>query len=98
MDKIKKGFEDIGVEPFIRFSIKAVDTEENNAVHNSFREFCKVECDNSYTLGLRKLLEYYQHDFKIEMMWEAIKDVQNKVLVLEDNKDKKDKTEQTDMF
>ena len=57
---------------FIRFSIKADDTEENQKVHDAFKEFCKVECDDNYTQGLRKLLEYYQEDFKFTSIWDRI--------------------------
>jgi len=54
----------------VRFSIKAEDTKENESVHTAFKEFCKVETDNNYTQGLRKLLEYYQNDFKYEMLFD----------------------------
>jgi len=50
------------------FTIRADDTKENKEVHAAFKEFCRIESDNSYTLGLRKLLEYYQGDFKLEML------------------------------
>jgi hypothetical protein len=59
---------------FIRFSIKADDTAENQSVHEAFREFCKIETDNNYTQGLRKLLEYYQSDFKYEMIYNKLQD------------------------
>ena len=57
---------------FIRFNIKADDTEENQKVHEAFKEFCKLETDNNYTQGLRKLLEYYQGDFKYEMLYDRL--------------------------
>ena len=60
---------------YIRFSIKADDTEENQAVHDAFKEFCKVETDNSYTQGLRKLMEYYQGDFKYELLNNAMNEL-----------------------
>ena len=56
----------------VRFSIKADDTMENMQVHAAFKEFCKVETDNNYTQGLKKLLEYYQSDYKIEMIYSMI--------------------------
>jgi len=52
----------------IGFRITADDTVENQQTHDAFKGFCKVETDNNYTQGLRKLLEYYQGDFKIEML------------------------------
>ena len=57
---------------FTRFSIRADDTAENRSVHEAFKEFCKIETDNNYTLGLRKLLEFYQSDYKFEMLHNAI--------------------------
>jgi hypothetical protein len=50
------------------FTIRADDTQENKNVHKAFKDFCKAETDNNYTLGLRKLLEYYQGDFKLELL------------------------------
>lgn len=64
---------------YIRFSIRADDTIENKQVHEAFKEFCKVETDNNYTLGIRKLLEYYQEDYKTEMLHAMISE-QNIVL------------------
>ena len=72
MEEVKTDTKNMGLRDFadgsIRFSIRADDTEENQKVHDAFKEFCKVETDNNYTQGLRKLLEYYQGDFKIEML------------------------------
>jgi len=61
---------------YIRFSIKTEDTEENNVVHNAFKEFCRVETNNDYTMGIRKLLEYYQGDFKYEILYNSIQGIQ----------------------
>ena len=58
----------------VRFSIKADDTLENLQVHSAFKEFCKIETDNNYTQGLKKLLEYYQSDYKIEMIYSMIQE------------------------
>ena len=44
-------------------------------VHSAFKEFCRVETDNNYTLGLRKLMEYYQGDFKIEMLYDKLNEL-----------------------
>jgi hypothetical protein len=58
----------------VRFSIKADDTMENMQVHAAFKDFCRVENDNNYTQGLRKLLEYYQSDAKIETIFNLIQE------------------------
>jgi hypothetical protein len=46
-----------GVSGFIRFGVKAVDNELNREVHEAFRSFCRIECENDYTQGLKLLLE-----------------------------------------
>lgn len=84
--------EDLGVNGFIRFSIKADDTEPNRKTHESFKEFCKTECDDNYTLGLRKLLEYYQLDWKYESLWDEIGILKGELEVLK-NKIKEEKKE-----
>jgi hypothetical protein len=56
----------------VRFSIKADDTLENLQVHSAFKEFCRIETDNNYTQGIRKLMEYFQSDYKYEMIVEKI--------------------------
>lgn len=60
----------------IGFNIKAKDTEQNQAVHSGFREFCKSETDNNYTLGIQKLLEFYESDFKYSILYENIRQLQ----------------------
>ncbi len=57
---------------FIIFSIKADDTEENEGVHKAFWEFCKVETNNDYTQGIKRLLEFYEADFKYELLYNQI--------------------------
>jgi len=66
-------------EGYIRFSIKAYDTIENKAVHTAFKQFSKIECDDNYTQGLRKLLEYFEGDFKYAMLSERINVLETKI-------------------
>ena len=73
---------DISNEGFIFLGIKAKDTEDNQKTHAAFREFCKTETDNNYTQGLRKLMEYYQSDFKYEMIYHQINDINTTLLDL----------------
>lgn len=101
MEELKTNIQEMDLREvahgFIRFSIKADDTEENQRVHEAFREFCKVETDNNYTQGLRKLLEYYQGDFKYEMIYNKIEeqsatlaDLKNSVVELQSKPQKDD--------
>ncbi len=83
-----------GIDGFVRFSIKAENTESNVATHNGFKEFCRVETGNNFTLGLRKLLENWQGDFKYEMLWEAIRKLEQDNLELRNALDVNEKKEE----
>lgn len=82
----------------IKFSIKARDTDENVAVHAAFKEFCKVECDDNYTAGLRKLLEYYQDDAKYESLWQNIAFLKQEIDELKIQTTKPDSDEEVAAF
>jgi len=56
----------------VRFTIKADDTLENLQVHSAFKDFCRVECDNNYTQGLRKLIEMYELKAKDELLFNTL--------------------------
>ncbi len=77
--EVKTDVGDIGLREVapghVRFSIKAEDTLENLQVHSAFKEFCRIETDNNYTLGLKKLLEYYQGDFKLELLYNKMEEL-----------------------
>ena len=81
--------DELNVPGFIRFSIKAKDTEGNQRVHDMFREFCKVEVDDNYTLGLKKLLEYYAEDYKFESLHLMIEELKAEIDELRTKIDKK---------
>ena len=78
-DEVKTNVTEINLRDIargtVRFSIKADDTLENLHVHNAFKEYCKVETDNNYTQGLRKLLEFYETDYKFELMFNKIEEL-----------------------
>lgn len=65
--------ESFGEEGTIRFSIKANNTSTNEAIHEEFKNFCEIECDNNYTMGLKLLLDYKKDDYKFELLYETIK-------------------------
>ena len=64
---------------FIRFSIRANDTEPNQEIHNAFKEIAKVEFDNNYTLTLKHLIEQYQHSNQIEALWAEIAELKERL-------------------
>jgi len=73
---VHKGMRDLA-DGYIRFRIKAKDTENNQRIHDAFKEFCKVECDNDYTLGLKILLKNYENDYRFDSLhelYELLKD------------------------
>lgn len=69
----------VGEEGSIGLFIKSKNTEFNAQIHNAFREFCKVECDDDYTQGLKTLLNAYQADFKYELLAEQITSLQAQI-------------------
>jgi hypothetical protein len=85
MDEVKTTVDLHGIaeKGYTRFSIKAEDTPQNAATHGAFKEFCEVECDNNYTLGLRKLLENYETDARFEGMWDHIATLRDEVVELQ---------------
>jgi hypothetical protein len=62
---------------FIRFSIKANDTDENQRVHEAFKEFCNAECDGNYTQGIKILLKNYDNDYRFDSLYELITHVRD---------------------
>ena len=96
LNKIAEGFD--------RYTIKYPDTEENKKTHEAFKDFCRTETDNNYTLGIRKLLEYYQSDFKYEMIYDRLEEQavvlqELKASVIESqSKPKEDNTEESEAF
>ena len=83
---------------FIGFNIKALETPENMAVHVAFREFCKAETDNNYTMGIRKLLESYETDWKYAMLSEALNELKTELFELKAKPVEKKKDEKKEMF
>lgn len=81
------------------FTIRDNDTPENVAVHEAFKEFCKHEANNNYTLGLKILLKYMQDDYKYEFLADKIVAVDDKVEELKNKLTPKlDKKEKEDLF
>lgn len=70
---LAESLRELPVDGFIRFSIKAPNTEKNKVVHDGFKAFAAVECNNDYTLSLETLLRYWQDEAKIESLWENIR-------------------------
>lgn len=74
-DMKKMDLKSLSEDGCIRLVLKAKDTEVNQAVYEGFKEFCKIETDNNYTVGLRKLLEFYQMDYRNELIVNEINDL-----------------------
>lgn len=83
-------------EGFIRFSIKAKDTDENKRIHEMFREFCKSEADDNYTLGLKILIEYFSQDFKFESLHLMIEELRSEIDAMKEKP--KPKNEEPEVF
>ncbi len=87
---------DVVEKGYVRFSIKADDTESNEAVHDGFKEFCKLECDNNYTVGLKTLLNYYQADYKYETLYGLYQEVKGELNELKAKLEKPKKKEENE--
>lgn len=75
----KKQTEKWDEEFYVWFTIKADRTKENESVQKGFKDFCKTETDNNYTQGLRKLLEFYEEDWKYESLHKRIENLEEEV-------------------
>lgn len=54
------------------FKVKYNATAENEAVHKEFQAFCAQETDNSYLMGIKRLLEIAKTDWKYESLYSEI--------------------------
>ena len=77
---------------YIHFNIKYNNTEENRAVHDTFKDFAKTTTDNHYLLALKALLENYADDFRYESLWDKISRVEAELVNLKEMKEKKEST------
>jgi hypothetical protein len=93
-EDVEQSIREMPIPGYIRFSIKSNDTVENQNIHTAFKEYCKTECDNNYTLGLKFLLENYESDFKYTSLYDHIVNLTKRVNELESQCKKAEKTEQ----
>ena len=77
--ELAKEMRKLGEDGFIRFNIRAKNTEHNEEVHKAFQLYAKEVCDDNYTLALERLLDAVESDAKTEMLWEAIKEVHGRI-------------------
>lgn len=63
-------------------TIRDYDTPETMAIHDAFKQFCKIEAGNNYTQGLRVLLKYYEDDYKFEFLANKILELENELVNL----------------
>ena len=99
--KVERGTDvlrNMGVDGFIGFSVKAKDTESNRATIKSFLEFAKVECDDNYTIAIRKLIEGNQRDYLFEVLSAKILELENKLNEVKGVKKEKDDKKNDEVF
>lgn len=70
---------------FLRLVIKAKDTENNELVHESFRDFAQAECGNDYTLALNVLLRYFADRGLFESVNQKVLELEARISSLESN-------------
>lgn len=52
----------------IGINISCDNTTENKEVIQKFMDFCKLETQGNYTMGLKLLLDSWYRDFKLELI------------------------------
>lgn len=85
MDEKKINLRELTDDGYIRFSIKAKDTVQNEAIHSAYREFCRVHAKNDYTWGLDLLLRSFDFVSNINGIWKAVEDLEERMIAVEDN-------------
>ena len=74
----------------IWFTIRANDTEQNSLIHKGFKEYCKVECNNDYTQGLKRLLELADGESKFEILYAKVVELEERINSLENKGEKEE--------
>lgn len=77
------GLQEQGVKGYIRFSIKADDTPENQTTHEDFKKFSTMVCKGDYTLALRLLMLGYGNLSLFESSWDKIKSMEEQITNIE---------------
>lgn len=90
-DKIAENLREADFEGHIGFSIKAENNDVNQVVHDGFKEFCKYETQDNYTLGLKLLLETWEQFYKLTSIIDAVKELEVRLEALENPKKKEEK-------
>ena len=89
-DKIRKdqvGLRDLGINGYRTLFIKAKDTEENEAILESFKAFAKIEAGDNYTLALKLLLNSYSDDAKYDILADRLIALEDEVHKVETPKE-----------
>ena len=60
-------------------SIGFFDTKENNIVWDAFLQFCKLEADGNYLMGIKMLLQSYSTDWKYQSLYDEIQELKSHV-------------------
>jgi len=60
-------------------SIGFFDTKENKIVWSTFVQFCKLESDGNYLLGIKMLLQSYSTDWKYDSLYNEIQSLKEQI-------------------
>ena len=69
------------------FTLNYFDTEQNRAIKDTFITFCKLETENNWFQGLKRLLENYSEDWKHESLSLQISDLREEIENLKKQKE-----------
>lgn len=102
MKRVEKGtnvLKDMGVDGYIGFSVKAKDTESNREVIRTFLSFAKDECDDNYTLAIKRLVDNNMNLNLLDVLAAKVLEVETRVEGVEEKisgKKKDDKSVDVD--
>jgi hypothetical protein len=81
--ELEEALRKLPVEGYVWLNIRATNTPENVAIHTAFKDFCKQECDDNYTIGLKVLLGGFSLDGSVPELVSKVKELEEKVSVLQ---------------
>jgi hypothetical protein len=71
----------------IGFSVVADNTEPNRIIIQGFKDFCEEQTQGNYTLGLKQLLSNWYSDYKNQMLYDRITELEFKLSQYESKKE-----------
>lgn len=98
MGEIEDKLRQLPVEGYVFLNIRALNTEENNATFERFKEYSKKFCGNNYTLAIQRLMDTIADSEKYEQVFVQLADLNSRVSELERGNSSEEQKEETGVF